>query len=97
MNKAQMVATIRAGDRATIPHAQAEAIVDDLLAGIAQAVVAGTRVILTGVGYLTTHPTKEQPGHNPRTGEAITIPAGRRVKFKTAGALKELLAAEAAQ
>lgn len=27
-------------------------------------------------------PTNERKGHNPATGEEITIPAGKKVKFK---------------
>jgi DNA-binding protein HU-beta len=32
---------------------------------------------------------KERKGHNPRTGEAITIPAGKVVKFRAGINLKK--------
>lgn len=98
MNKKTMVAAIRAGGRAeSITVRQAEAVADDLMAAIANALVGGGRVVLTGIGILSTAATVERPGRNPRTGEKSTIAAGRRVKFAAAAALKTAIAEGAAR
>lgn len=46
------------------------------------AVGRGERVNLKGFGSFTPIETVERPGRNPRTGELIMVPAGRRVRFK---------------
>lgn len=56
--------------------------VDDLFSSIARDLAAGKTVRLPSLGSLSGEPTPERPGHNPATGEAITIAAGYRFKFK---------------
>lgn len=97
MNKSDLVTTIRGDDRGQhITVAQAEAIADAILASIATALVDAGRVVLRGIGTFSTAPTDERPGKNPRTGLAITIPAGTRIKFAPAAALKRAVAPIAA-
>lgn len=43
------------------------------------------------LGKLKVTDTKERQGRNPATGETITIPAGKRVKFMPAKGLKEAI------
>jgi nucleoid DNA-binding protein len=49
----------------------------------------GIEVSLTGVGIFKTVQRKERAGRNPRTGEAIKIPAYTGIKFTSAKALKD--------
>jgi len=46
---------------------------------------------LPGIGKLVLVDRKERTGRNPRTGEAITIPAKRVVKFRVAKAAKDAI------
>jgi len=46
------------------------------------ALSAGEAIHLKGFGHFEVVPTAERTGHNPKTGEPIPIPAGRRVRFK---------------
>jgi nucleoid DNA-binding protein len=42
-----------------------------------------------GLGTFEVRATKEKMGRNPKTGEKIQIPAGRKVVFKAAKGLKD--------
>lgn len=95
MDKAEMIATIRHGGGGAITVRQAETIADHLLTEIAASIAAGARVVLKGVGIFSTKATSARIGRNPRTGVEKAIPAGRRVHFKPALALKRDLAAAA--
>lgn len=44
---------------------------------------------LYGVGNFKVKDTPERTGRNPRTGEPITIPAGKKVSFKVSKKLKD--------
>ena len=56
--------------------------VDALFATIGDALRRGETVELTGFGSFSVVGTKARTGRNPRTGEKIAIPPGRRVRFK---------------
>lgn len=50
-------------------------------------VKAGNQIALQGFGTFKVVETKAKKGRNPKTGEKIDIPAGRRVKFKASKGL----------
>ena len=56
-----------------------------------QALADKDDVTLPGVGKLSTGQRAERQGRNPKTGEAITIPAATVAKFTPAKSLKDLL------
>lgn len=58
---------------------------------IKEAVAEGGRATFPGFGTFVAVDTKEREAANPRTGEKITVPAGRRIKFKAGKAFKESL------
>ena len=74
-----------------LTKARAKAILDSLRDEIVQALLAGKRVNLFGLGTYEVRATKEKMGRNPKTGEKIAIPAGRKVVFKVAKGLKDQL------
>ncbi|MER2539330.1 MAG: HU family DNA-binding protein [Azonexus sp.] len=59
---------------------------------ITAALVEDGEAVLPGLGKLVTQQQAARTGHNPKTGEALTIPARKAVKFKVAKALKEAVA-----
>jgi nucleoid DNA-binding protein len=61
---------------------EAERLVNCLLEEIASALERGMRVELRGLGVLNVKEKRERRGHNPRTGEAVTIDARRVVRFR---------------
>jgi nucleoid DNA-binding protein len=60
---------------------------DALFDAIGAALKRGERVELRGFGTFSVVETKARPGRNPRTGNSIRIPPGRRVRFKPAKSL----------
>jgi DNA-binding protein HU-beta len=71
--------------------ALAKVIVDDVRDRMVVAVVDNRRVAIFGLGSFEARPTKAKAGRNPKTGEPLNIPAGRRVAFKPSSALKDAL------
>ncbi|ACA21209.1 hypothetical protein M446_6976 (plasmid) [Methylobacterium sp. 4-46] len=67
------------------PHlrsGQANAVVRAVLDRIAEGLADGSRVELRGFGAFKTVTRDARPSRNPRTGELVTVPAKRDVKFK---------------
>ena len=64
----------------------------DVLCGVAAAELLGCgEVPLPGVGKLKAKTTAARKGRNPRTGESVDIPAGKKVHFVACKELKEAL------
>lgn len=55
---------------------------------VREALVSGQDVHINGIGKLINKLCKPKKGRNPKTGEVITIPAKRRIRFKTCTALE---------
>jgi len=86
MTRTQLVAALAeemGSDRKT-----ATAAIDGIAAVMAREVAAGGSVQLPGVGTLACRSRPERLVRNPATGETITKPADRQVKFSIAKALK---------
>ena len=64
-------------------------IIDTFLETIKTTLVGGGKVVLDNFGAFEIVDCKERKFRNPRTGEAITIPARRAVTFKAGTALKD--------
>jgi len=72
-----------------LTKARAKAMMDGLRDDIVENLLAGKRVNIFGLGTFEVRATKEKVGRNPKTGESIQIPAGRKVVFKAAKGLKD--------
>jgi len=68
---------------------QAEQAVDTVFDSIAASLTGGTDVSVAGFGIFTAKMRAARTARNPRTGEAIQVPAMRTPKFKPAKALKD--------
>ena len=84
---AELAATLSEGHDLT--KARAKAMLDGLRDEMVQTLLAGNRVSLFGLGTFEVSATKAKVGRNPKTGESIQIPAGRKVVFKAAKGLKD--------
>ncbi len=89
MNKMELVAAV--ADQADLPKARAAEIVDAVFATISDALKAAQEVRLVGFGTFSTSSRAETTGRNPRTGDAITIPAAISVRFKAGKGLRDHL------
>src|SRR2546430_1964937 len=82
MTKSELIQSV--GRDTGMSQSQAGKVVNEVFDSIARTIQNGEEVRITGFGTFRAVQTKERPGRNPRTGQEITIPAGRRVSF-TAG------------
>lgn len=84
---AELAASLAEGQ--DLSKARAKAIIDTLRDQVVETLLAGNRVSLFGLGTFEVRDTKAKMGRNPKTGEKIEIPAGRKVVFKVAKGLKD--------
>lgn len=63
----------------------------ELGAEITSMLKSGQTVSIPGLGNFTTIDKPARMGRNPRTGDAVPIPARKAVKHSVAGALKTAL------
>jgi DNA-binding protein HU-beta len=63
--------------------------IEAVVEGISSALQQGDAVSLIGFGSFKVVERSARAGRNPRTGEAIHIPASRAVKFTSGQALKQ--------
>lgn len=75
--------------RTGMAAATADTAVKAVLELIAEQVVAGQRVSLTGFGAFEARDRAARTGRNPQTGDALQIPAGRVPVFRAARAFRE--------
>ncbi|RYF12953.1 MAG: HU family DNA-binding protein [Oxalobacteraceae bacterium] len=72
-------------------EASARAAVLAVFDQISIAVAKGDEVSINGFGKFVVKDRPEREGRNPATGEAMTIPASKKVSFTSAKSLKEKL------
>ena len=86
LNKTELVAKIAA------ETGQSQAVVSNVLDGlfgaVSETVAAGEKVSIPGWISFEAATTAARTGRNPRTGESIEIPAGKRVKVSVGSKLK---------
>ncbi len=89
MNKSQLIQKICKD--ANLKRAQSVRAVKALVGAIREAVRGGDKISLTGLGTFKVKARKARPGRNPKTGDVIAIPAGRKISFKPSLSLKKLI------
>lgn len=87
MNKNDLIKSV--AESADLSNADATRAVDGVFDAITASLQQGTEVRLVGFGSFSVVKRKATTGRNPRTGEAIKIPASKQPKFKAGKALKE--------
>lgn len=86
IGKSELQQTV--ADQAGLNKAQAGRAVDAVLDAITNALAQGEEVRLTGFGNFRVTQTAARTGRNPRTGETLNIPAGKRPTFTVGSRLK---------
>ena len=87
MNKTDLVNAVAAATGFT--KKDAEKAVAAVLDSITDALKAGDKVQLVGFGTFEVRNRAAKQGHNPRTGEPMTVPASKLPAFKAGKALKD--------
>ncbi|TXC79098.1 HU family DNA-binding protein [Paraburkholderia azotifigens] len=89
MNKQELVDAVAAatGDTKSSVGEAIDAILDVVTTTLAR----GDTVQLIGFGSFSTGARAERAGRNPSTGETITIPAAKTVKFTAGKSFKDLV------
>ncbi len=89
MNKAELIEMV--ASQAGLSKSDAASAVDSVFNSITKTLQDGDSVTLVGFGTFAATDRAARTGRNPRTGEAITIPASKSPKFKAGKALKDAL------
>jgi len=87
MNKQDLVSKV--ADAADISKTKAAEAVDAVIEAIKASLKQGDDVRLVGFGTFSVAARAATTGRNPRTGDAIKIPASKQPKFKAGKELKE--------
>jgi DNA-binding protein HU-beta len=78
-------------EQAGISKKEAAAAFDAFVNYIADTCQHGERCAIPGLGSFSVTERKAREGRNPRTKEAITIPASKNVRFKAGKDLRDML------
>ncbi|WP_343654370.1 HU family DNA-binding protein [Paraburkholderia caribensis] len=89
MNKQELIDAVAAATGET--KASVGEAIDAILDVVTTTVTRGDTVQLIGFGSFSTGARAERAGRNPSTGETITIPAARTVKFIAGKSFKDLV------
>jgi len=87
VNKNDLISAV--ADNSGLSKADASKAVDGVFGAITQELRGRGEVRVVGFGTFSTSQRKATTGRNPRTGEAIQIPASTQPKFKAGKGLKE--------
>jgi DNA-binding protein HU-beta len=89
VNKNELIAQV--SDETGLSKSESTKAVDSVFDTIVSELKNGGDVRLVGFGTFTVARRAASQGRNPRTGEAIKIPASKQPKFKAGKSLKDAL------
>jgi integration host factor subunit beta len=89
MTKAELVE--RVAEKINLTKKQTEMIVNILFNSIIEALSQGDKVELRGFGSFRTRHRNPREGRNPKTGDAVHIPAKQVPFFKAGKELREMV------
>lgn len=87
MNKTDMIAL--AAEASGVSKKDAERVINAAMDAVTASLVKGEKVQLSGFGIFESREREARVGRNPRTREAVQIPATRTPVFKPSKALKD--------
>ena len=88
MTKTELIENV--AQEADMTKKDASLVVNAVLDTIEKALKNEDSVALPGFGTFSVRERSERKGRNPQTGEEITIPAGKAVRFKAGKNLKNI-------
>ncbi len=89
MNKTELIAAV--AEKTNSSKKDAEKAVAAVLDTVTGALAAGEKVQLVGFGTFEVRSREARTGKNPRTGEAVAIPASKVPAFKAGKGLKDIV------
>lgn len=89
MNKKELIVSVAA--KSGLTQKDAGKALEGLTLAIADALKAGEKLAIPGLGTFEVRERAARTGRNPRTGEEVTIAAKRYPAFKAGKALKDAL------
>lgn len=89
MNKQQLIEAM--ASKSELTKVGAEKALKAFIDTVTEELKNGGKVQLVGFGTFEVAERAERQGRNPKTGEAITIPASKSPKFKAGKALKDIV------
>lgn len=87
MNKSELVAAM--AEKSSLPKKNCQDALDAFVAVIEDVMKSGDKVKLSGFGTFEVKRRAARIGRNPKTKEAVNIPASRHPVFKPGKVLKE--------
>lgn len=87
MNKAELTALI--AEKTGLTKKSSEEALKAVIESITEALVKGDKVQIVGFGSFEVKERAEHVGHNPHTGEKITIKASKKPAFHAGKALRD--------
>lgn len=90
MNKTELIAQV--AEKTGLSKKDTESIINAAVDTIASTMAWGDKVQLSGFGIFEVKDRQARVGRNPKTKEAIEIPASRQPVFKPSKALKDIVA-----
>ena len=90
MNKTELIAQV--AEKTGLSKKDTESIINAAVDTIATTLAQGDKVQLSGFGIFEVKDRQARVGRNPKTKEAIEIPASRQPVFKPSKALKDIVA-----
>jgi len=87
MNKADIINKVH--EELGVTKADAERMMDIFIDNLVSTLQSGDEVSIAGLGIFSAKMRNARTARNPRTGEAIEVPAMRVPKFRAAKALKD--------
>lgn len=90
MNKTELIGEV--AEKSGLTKKEAERALTAVLETVSAAMAAGDKVQLVGFGTFETKRREARTGRNPKTREAIEIPASTVPVFKAGKALKDAVA-----
>ncbi|MEE0979089.1 MAG: HU family DNA-binding protein [Muribaculaceae bacterium] len=85
MNKSELINAI--AEKGQLTKADAKRALEAAIEAIAESLAKDDKVTLVGFGTFSVANKEERSGINPRTKEAIVIPARKAIKFKAGSEL----------
>ena len=70
---------------------ESRVVLESIVASIREALQAGEKVTISGFGTFKVKETSARIARNPRTGESVAVPAGKKPVFVASKTLKEVV------